>query len=284
MNHAEHSKGVNREISDRFGIRAALGVPLLSENQIMGSLVLLDMKNPERFGAPDLEVARLFGQQAAQALTHARLYERIQQQTQALSTALGDVRTGYSQTLAALSAALDARDRETKGHSHRVTAYALLLADALDIRDSATRQAIEWGALLHDVGKIGIPDAILHKPGRLTPDEWQIMRRHPEIGYEILQNIPYLQPAFPIVRHHHERWDGKGYPAGLVGSEIPLPARIFALADTLDAITTDRPYRPAQSFAAAFAEISAHRATQFDPALADVFMTISEIQWRAAAD
>src|SRR5581483_12281328 len=134
----------------------------------------------------DLEVARLFAQQAAQALTHARLYERIQLQADALKQALGDLRATYGATLTALSAALDARDRETEGHSRRVTAYALLLADTLNIQDPRTREAIEWGALLHDVGKIGVPDAILHKPGRLTEEEWGIMRRHPDIGYRIL--------------------------------------------------------------------------------------------------
>src|SRR5262249_27177493 len=157
---------------------------------------------PERFGEPDLDIARLLGQEGAQAITHARLYEKIQSQAQQLSSTLGDLRTSYNQTLGAPSAALDARDRETEGHARRVTAYPLVLADALKIRDLATREAIEWGALSHDVGKFGVPDAFLHNPATLTEEEWRIMRRHPDIGYEFLQSIPFLKPAVPVVRHH----------------------------------------------------------------------------------
>lgn len=283
VNHASDSRGVNQQIVQQFGVQSVLGVPLYSEKQVVGALVLMDLKNTDRFGKLDLDVAQLFAQQAAQALTHARLYEKIQQQTHALSSALTEIRSSYSQTLAALSAALDARDRETEGHSRRVTAYALLLADALQIHETPTREAIEWGALLHDVGKIGVPDAILHKPAPLDKEEWEIMRKHPEIGFQILQSIPFLRPAFAIVRHHHERWDGAGYPLGLCRDDIPLPARIFAIADTLDAMTTDRPYRAAQPFQAAFHEIIRLRGTQFDPRVVDAFMTISEAKWRAAA-
>lgn len=283
VNHALRSSGVSTEIVQRMKIESIMGVPLLSEGEVLGSLVLIDLKNAERFGALDLDVARVFGQQAAQALTHARLYEKIQDQTRALTEALEGLRASYSQTLAALSAALDARDRETEGHSHRVTAYALLLAEALSICDPQTLEAIEWGALLHDVGKIGVPDAILHKPERLTENEWNVMRQHPEIGYQILQSIPFLQPAFGIVRHHHERWDGAGYPMNLRGENIPLPARIFAIADTLDAMTTNRPYRRAQSFQSAYQEIMRMRGKQFDPQVVDAFVTISQDRWRRAA-
>lgn len=283
VNHAMVSSGVSQSIVQEFGIQSILGVPLYSEKQVVGALVLMDRQNPERFGALDLDVAQLFAQQAAQALTHSRLYEKIQQQTRALTQALSEIRSSYSQTLAALSAALDARDRETEGHSRRVTTYALLLADVLNIQDTATREAIEWGALLHDVGKIGVPDAILHKPAALSEQEWVLMRQHPEIGYQILQSIPFLRPAFAIVRHHHERWDGSGYPMGLRQQDIPLAARIFALADTLDAITTDRPYRAAQSFQSAFDEIMRQREHQFDPQIVDAFVTIDKAQWQAAA-
>ena len=283
-NYAQTSRGVSMEIVRRLGIQSILGVPLMSDGEVLGSLILIDLRSPIRFGELDLDVARLFAQQAAQALVHARLYEKIQQQANALTHALGELRMSYNQTLAALSAALDARDRETEGHSRRVTAYALLLADTLNIQDPRTREAIEWGALLHDVGKIGVPDAILHKPGRLTEEEWGIMRRHPDIGYRILQSIPFLQPAFAVVRHHHERWDGTGYPLRLQGHEIPLPARIFALADTLDSMTTHRPYRSALPFETAFLEITRQRGTQFDPTVVDAFVTISEETWRQVAE
>lgn len=283
VNHAATSGGVNRDLINRFGIQSILGVPLFGEKQVIGALVLIDNVKAERFGPADLDVAQLFAQQAAHALTHARLYEKIQAQTRALIDALSEIRTGYNQTLAALSAALDARDHEIEGHSRRVAAYALLLADALHVQDQEMREAIEWGALLHDVGKIGVPDAILHKRSALSDQEWVVMKQHPEIGYQILQNISYLKPAFAIVRYHHERWDGTGYPFGLRGTEIPLPARIFALADTLDAITTERPYRRAQAFEPAFQEITRMSGTQFDPQIVQAFMTISQEAWKKAA-
>lgn len=281
VNHAQRSSGVSAALVKRFGIESIMGVPLLGEQEVFGALVLIDCTLAERFGEPDLNIARLLGQQAAQAITHARLYEKIQSQAHQLSSTLDDLRTNYNQTLAALSAALDARDHETEGHARRVTAYTLVLADALKIHDPATREAIEWGALLHDVGKIGVPDAILHKPGELTEEEWRVMRRHPDIGYEILQSIPFLKPAVPVVRHHHERWDGMGYPLRLRDCEIPLPARIFAIADTLDAITTNRPYRSARPFRAAFGEIHRMRGTQFDPEIVDVFTTIPQETWHS---
>ncbi len=210
----------------------------------------------------------------AMALTHAHLYERIQQQADELAGTLNELRDSYLLTLKALSAALDARDRETEGHSRRVATYALMLVDRMGIEDEAVWEAIEWGALLHDVGKIGVPDAILHKPDELTDEEWDVMRRHPEIGHRILRDIPFLEPALPIVLHHHERWDGSGYPDGLHGEEIP---------DALDAMTSTRPYRPARSFTAARAEILRHQGTQFDPTVVDAFESIPEREWQRFA-
>jgi HD-GYP domain-containing protein (c-di-GMP phosphodiesterase class II) len=137
------------------------------------------------------------------------------------------------------------------------------------------------GALLHDVGKIGIPDAILRKPGKLTAAEWREMRRHPEIGARMLQGIRFLEGALPIVLGHQERWDGKGYPARLSGEAIPLGARIFSVVDTLDAMTSDRPYRKALPYARAREEIVIFRGTQFDPAVVDVFLAIPESEWEA---
>ena len=186
-------------------------------------------------------------------------------------------------TLRALSTALDARDRETEGHSQRVTTYALHLAKALGECDPAMLESLEWGALLHDVGKIGVPDAILLKPGKLTEEEWQEMRRHPNTGYAILRDIAFLRRALDVVLHHHERWDGAGYPCRLGGEVIPRAARIFAVADTLDAITTTRPYRARGSFAEARAEIVRHRALQFDPAVVDAFARITDDEWQRLA-
>jgi putative nucleotidyltransferase with HDIG domain len=167
-------------------------------------------------------------------------------------------------TLEALSAALDAREDQTGDHSRRVSRISILLAEALHIPPEECEH-LERAALLHDIGKIGIPDQVLLKPGKLTEEEWALMRQHPEIGFRILRGIPFLQPAAEVVLAHHEQWNGSGYPRGLSGSEIPVGARLFTVADTFDAITSDRPYRKAASADRAFAEIVRCSGTQFDP-------------------
>ncbi len=190
-----------------------------------------------------------------------------------------EVQRSYRATLEALLAALDTRDTETEGHSERVAAYTMLIAQQLNLSQEEL-QHIERGALLHDIGKIGVPDHILYKPGPLTPDEWEIMKQHPVIGYKMCMKVEMLRPAAPIVLHHHERWDGKGYPHSLSGEEIPLGARIFAIADTLDAMTSDRPYRKALSFAQAREEIERCAGSQFDPELVRVFLRLPEEELR----
>ena len=180
--------------------------------------------------------------------------------------------------LDALLSALSTRDTEMQGHSERVTAYTLELADALRLPPD-TVYAIERGALLHDIGKIGIPDRILLKPAKLTDEEWVEMRKHPVIGYEMCVRVKQLEDAAKIVLSHHEAWNGVGYPHRLKGEEIPLGARIFAISDTLDAMTTDRPYRAALSVSVARAEILRCSGTQFDPDLVEIFLSISEERW-----
>ena len=202
---------------------------------------------------------------------NARLYAETRTLYQGLSKA-------YDHTLEALAAALDARDKETEGHSRRVVAYALALARQLNVPEEDLN-TLQRGALLHDIGKIGVPDAILRKPGPLGVEEWTVMRRHPERGRNILAGIPFLAGASQIVSTHQERWDGGGYPAGLAGTAIPLGARIFAVADTYDAITSDRPYRAARSYSVARAEIEQHAGTQFDPQVASAFQQIPESEW-----
>lgn len=209
--------------------------------------------------------------------THA-----LRAQARALEQALGEVRETYDATIRALSSAMDTRDSETEYHSLRVTAYADHLARRMGLGPEE-REALQRGALLHDVGKIGVPDAVLLKPGRLTEAEWLLMRRHPQIGAEMLAGIPFLAPALPVVRHHHERWDGQGYPDGLAGEEIPLIARIFAVVDTLDAMTADRPYRAARSLAEGRAEIARCAGTQFDPQIVEAFLAVPEQEWLAIA-
>ena len=192
----------------------------------------------------------------------------------------------YDGTLEALVSALDARDHETKGHSFRVAAYVKLMARHLGVEENTSAWTdIYRGALLHDIGKIGVPDYILHKPGPLTPEEWDDMKRHPRIGHEMLHEISFLSGAAAIVRAHHERFDGKGYPRGLRGEEIPLGARIFAAADAFDAMTTDRPYRKALLYEMARDEIVRHSGTQFDPEIVQVFLLVyEEIAKKAAAE
>jgi putative nucleotidyltransferase with HDIG domain len=184
----------------------------------------------------------------------------------------------YAETLRALVAALDTRDSETGGHSERVTLIALSIAHQMQLNEKFIQQ-IHWGALLHDVGKIGIPDQILRKQGSLTEDEWKIMRTHPQIGYEMLKDIPFLQPALDVVLHHHERFAGNGYPSGLVGKNIPLSARIFSVADTFDAMTNDRPYRKAFPQEEAVAEIQRGVNNQFDPDVVVAFKKAFERGW-----
>ena len=191
-----------------------------------------------------------------------------------------NLRKSYTDTLEALSRALDARDNETEGHSLRVSVYALRLAERMGI-DLETCTVLEIGALLHDIGKIGVPDAILRKPGALDPEERWEMQRHCEYGLRIVGGIPHLQQARTVIGYHHERYDGSGYPHGLKGAAIPVEARIFAVADTLDAITSDRPYRRARSFQEALEEIRRCSGSQFDP---QVVETLSELIGELAAE
>jgi putative nucleotidyltransferase with HDIG domain len=186
----------------------------------------------------------------------------------------------YQSTLEALATALDARDAETRGHSVRVAAYTVAVAQRMGVGGPALTD-IYRGALLHDVGKIGIPDAILLKPGKLTAEEWIEMRKHPEIGARMLQGIRFLEGAIPIVFCHQERWDGTGYPQRLAGEAIPLGARIFAVVDTLDAMTSDRPYRKALPYERARAEIIKYSGIQFDPRVVEVFLAIAQSEWQA---
>ncbi len=203
------------------------------------------------------------------------LERRVREKTQELQHALVEVETSYNSTLYALVAALDAREHETSDHSQRVVRYTMAIAERLGVTP-AERPDIARGALLHDIGKIGIPDAILLKPGPLTPAEWEEMRRHPQIGWTILKSIAFLQVPAEIVLSHQERFDGGGYPRGLQGEAIPLGARIFAIADTFDAMTTDRPYRRRTRFAAALEEIRRCSGTQFDPRCSEAFLSIGE--------
>ena len=202
----------------------------------------------------------------------------VYDRTRDLECALKRTKDTYTQTILALGAALETRDVETQAHSRRVAGYTMLLCRGLGIDDAEKLTAVERGAYLHDIGKIGVPDQILLKPDALTPEEWVVMKQHPFIGVQLLKDIDFLKQSLAIVRSHHERWDGLGYPDGLSGTEIPLEARAFAVADALDAITSDRPYRKGQSVQVARELVAKDSGTQFDPAAVEVLRQISDAQ------
>jgi ribonuclease P protein subunit RPR2 len=188
-----------------------------------------------------------------------------------------ELQRSYMATVVALSNAVEARDAYTGKHAERVAAYGMLIARTMEI-PPASAPATEFGFLLHDVGKVAIADAILYKPGKLTSEERAVMETHPVIGAEIIRGIEFLGSAGDVVRSHHERWDGHGYPDGLAGDAIPPAARVFAVADVLDALTTDRPYRPASPLAQARAMIVHDSGTHFDPDVIAAFETIADAE------
>jgi putative nucleotidyltransferase with HDIG domain len=203
------------------------------------------------------------------------LQRTVKEKATDLRRALVEVEAAYHSTLYALVAALDAREHETGDHSQRVGRYTLALADKLGVPLSQ-RNDMFRGALLHDIGKIGVPDAILLKPGPLDAAEWEEMRKHPQTGFNILKSIGFLKVPAEIVLSHQERFDGRGYPRGLHGDAIPLGARIFAVADALDAMVSDRPYRRSLGFERALHEISRHSGTQFDPEVVEALASIGQ--------
>ena len=216
-----------------------------------------------------------------QTLKHKNehLEELVGQRTAQLQVALKQIESTYNETLLALGGALDMRDNETAGHSQRVTRYSLEIAKVMGC-DGQELKNIALGAFLHDFGKIGISDAILHKPGKLTSEEIEIMRQHVRIGYDMVSGISFLSGAAEILLAHQECYNGKGYPRGLAGDQIPKGARIFAVADTLDAMTSDRPYRKALSFQDARDEIVRCSGSQFDPDVVQAFLDIPEETWK----
>jgi putative nucleotidyltransferase with HDIG domain len=207
-----------------------------------------------------------------------KLEQQVEERTAQLSNALAQLEQSYDDTLEALGSALDLKDAETEGHCQRVTAFTISIAKAMPVPNHYL-PILARAAFLHDIGKMAIPDGILRKPGPLTDEEKQIMRKHCEIGYNMLIRIPFLQDAAEIVLAHQEFYDGTGYPRGLKGDQIPLGARIFTIADSLDAMISDRPYRRALPMSHAREEIRRCSGTQFDPKVVEVFATIPEQHW-----
>jgi len=211
--------------------------------------------------------ARLLG------ITRLNRYQKLIQERAKRREANAQLLNAYEATIEGLSHALDLRDRETEGHSRRVTELTLKLAQTQGMNDEQIMH-IRRGALLHDMGKIGVPDSILHKPDTLTSDEWVIMHKHPHFAYEMLSHIEYLQPALDIPYTHHEKWDGTGYPRALKGEEIPMSARLFAVADVWDALTSDRPYRSAWTEEEALTYIRQQSGKHFDPQVVELFFKV----------
>ena len=212
-----------------------------------------------------------------------KLERKVRDRTGELRTALRNIQGTYQTTLLALVRALDAREHETSDHSQRVVKYTEVIAERLSLRGQELEE-IGRGALLHDIGKIGVPDAVLLKPAKLTTEEWKEMRRHPDIGYDMIRSIEFLNTPAAIVLSHQERFDGRGYPRCLRGEEIHIGARIFAVADTLDAMTSDRPYRKGTTFESAVDEIQRCAGSQFDPEVVCAFMDIGVKNLRRIKD
>jgi putative nucleotidyltransferase with HDIG domain len=238
--------------------------PLLTRGRTYGALWM----NIQESRGQNFANLQTLANQAAIALERSILLSESRQQAKQLEAAYEELEITYDQTLTSLMSALDARDRETEGHSTRVSQLTCLLAEEIGLSGPSLK-AIERGALLHDIGKIGISDRVLHKPGKLTDEEWKTMRIHPDIGARIVEGIPFLQDSLPVIRYHHERWNGSGYPIGLRGEEIPIQARIFAVADVFDALTSKRSYRSKSSAEEAIEYIKEQSGVLFDPLIVE---------------
>ena len=261
-NDPRHARSVDEKTG--FVTRSLMTVPLVLEDKSIGAIQAVNKRDGQLFTRDDLDLFRSIADSAALAVNNAQL--------------VADLQTSYDLTLDALSAALDLRDRETEGHSRRVVEYTACLAQQIGL-DKESIKSIRRGALIHDIGKIGVPDAVLHKPGSLDEAERNIINLHPLAGYNMLAGIPYLREEIQIVICHQEKWDGTGYPNGLRGEEIPIGARLFAIADTFDALTSDRPYRQGCSYETARDIIIEESGRQFDPRAVEAFLAIPSYEW-----
>jgi putative nucleotidyltransferase with HDIG domain len=238
------------------------GVPLIAKGQIKGVLEIFQRAS-QQHDSEWLDFLKALAEQAAIAIDVSTLFDSLERSNTELALA-------YDATIEGWSRALDLRDKETEGHTQRVTEITVGLARAFGLGEKELVQ-VRWGALLHDIGKMGIPDSILFKPSQLTGEEWVMMKKHPVFAYEMLSPVRYLRSALDIPYCHHEKWDGTGYPRGLKGEQIPLTARIFAVVDVWDALRSDRPYRSAWPEEKVLAHIRSAAGTHFDPQVVKVF-------------
>lgn len=253
-----------RTAVDFRSLRSVLFVPLVARGRSVGAMVLGVPDELHVFGEADIALCRALSLQIAVAVSNAQLFD-------AARVASAEFRNAFDTTLGSWSVAMELREDEPRGHSERVAALTIELAAKLGIPESELDD-VRRGAMLHDIGKMGVPVEILNKPGPLTEQEWDVMRKHPEFGRDFLSGVEYLRCALDIPYSHHEHWNGTGYPQGLKGEEVPLPARIFAVIDVFDALTSDRPYRKAWTEAEALAHIELQSGIHFDPAVVGVFL------------
>ncbi len=238
-------------------LRNTLAMPLKTPDKLLGIIQVANKLNQGKYSSEDIDLLNILSSQLAFVIQNADLFSNLQK--------------AYIDTLSALTGAIDAKDSYTRGHSERVTELSIKLAEECNVPSSEIEN-IKLGGLLHDIGKIGIPEAVLNKPGRLNDEEFNIIKSHPDLGLHILGKVEFLEHIVPIIRHHHERYDGKGYPGGLKGENIPLLARIVSVVDTFDAMTTNRPYRKALTIEESLVEIDRCSGSQFDPDIAAKFI------------
>ena len=260
INHGEEDKRFVRHLKDDK-IKSAISMPLRVKNKTIGVLNLTNFMGCDRFFESDVQFLSLLAGQAAVAIENANLYNSLQ--------------TSYLHTIVSLANALEARDPYLSGHSTKVLTYAVQIARKLGLSDREIED-IRNAAMLHDIGKIGVRDAILLKPGRLDDSEWKILRTHPEMGSNIIAPVRHLARCLPLIMHHHEAYDGAGYPSGLAGNEIPFGSRVIAVADTYDAMISNRPYREALSHEAAVTELRRVAGSQLDPDCVAAFLAVLE--------
>jgi len=233
-----------------FVTKSIIAVPLKTKDKVTGVVEVLNKKNSELFNEEDMNLLQALANQAAVALENAKLYENLRQL--------------FLNTVKTLAAAIETKDIYTRGHSERVTDFSILIAKVLGFSDKELED-VRLAAILHDIGKIGVDESILRKPAKLTSEEFDEVKKHPGYGAKILESIPQLKEIIPAIQHHHERYDGNGYPEGLAGKDIPYIARIISIADTFDAMSSDRPYRKGLPFDTCIEEIRRCAGTQFDP-------------------
>ncbi len=244
-------------LSLNYRLESLLTYPLSADERVLGILYLARHSSEHPFTNAEVQSVSILAHKAAAALDNSRLYRQLEQ--------------AYLSTINALANAVEARDVYTKGHTERVWYLAQSLARKLGWNEEQLAQ-VRMGSILHDIGKIGVPDSILNKPSALTKEEFEVMKMHPQMGVKMLEGIKFLEPALPYVLYHHERYDGKGYPMGLSGEGIPVEGRLMAVVDTFDAITSDRPYRKNLGYQKAISELTEYSGSQFDPVIAEALV------------